>query len=71
MPELKYIRDDNVVYKRLDGPNRFVVYDVFKSISEAKRWTNLREKEEKGSVRRRQSLENDLGPTAVKELLSE
>lgn len=71
MPEVTYIRDNEVVYKRVEGTTRFSVYDVFKSISEAKRWTNLREKEEKGSVRRRQSLEKDLGPTAVKELLSE
>jgi hypothetical protein len=67
---IKYIRDENIVYERVDGTDQFRKAEEFKSISAAKHWTNAKEKAMKGCVRRRQSLEISLGPTKVKEMLS-
>jgi hypothetical protein len=71
MPEFKYIRAKNRVYERAEGSSRFVLHTEHKSISAAKHWTNSMEKQLKGSVRRRETLEKTLGPTTVKEMLNE
>lgn len=70
MTDFKYIRDDNVVYERIQGTDRFLRLQEHKSINAAKRWILDNTKAQPGVAFRRQYLEERLGPTKVKEMLN-